>query len=963
MWDVSTTTSIDVSNPSAPKFSWLASTVNNTSTNQPQSASAPLKMFAGSCAVTLPQTNQALIIGGVNANSSAFFSALSPILWIYDPGSNSYAPVSDVSGTPPSPGWGMSCVSSADGNTVFVHGGCDPTIGSGAPTDPYLYRLDVSNIELGQAVWARVDSAAGSGPGPRCFGSSALYGDQLILFGGQMPGTTTSVSTATSTSSSRTYSATPTSDSPDEDLVTTQKPRAKKSSGVKAAAVKLATSNSSAVKTGVLVKKTKVAYSRKFASSRKLGTSELVSGPRKRRRLHDTDGQRRTSSTGNIKSADDDDESSQTIAKGGGPTITFYTTIITDSKALASITKSAMRDVFGQIFGRRTLRRRSPPDHGLFSPNDDLVEDSLGSVDFLDFDSATSDDSSSSSGSASSTGISFFNTKTSTWATSLSSLGTAQSNPSAAPTISTPSSTTSTMVSSKATSTDSPQNGLPPGVIAGVVLGCVAIAGALAAAAWLLIRLQGFDRRRRFGRGAALSPHSSPPVIPLLTEASLANGAARGHTESQGSNDASSYAPLTRSAPRGAALGPLPMPRGLAGFVERARDARRSLFAKARSVIVRRKGRKPWQAAAAAPPAGEAASFDLARNSSLGTVPGGVLPLDAMTTSVTPVGGSFAVVRGPDHVDVTGHVPRGYIVAGSLSSKPSVSGTEVGETEAAAETAAEMAVGPTWPVVPQLKVYDPDGDSASVIIYPEEVVESLQVDPEPVLERHATGRARVEGGNRYLDVESNTVIPLLAPIEESLEIGPDQYLPPKTSVERVAGEFESLIFDGLGDLNRLPLDSSIPGALGLEMASLPLRTYSLGCMAGDFQPGEPGAVQVPERLQAAIRFQCMYMHTPRAHDELLLRYGDVVVLRKFYVDGWAYGVNHTLRASGLLPIFVVEEAETQSSLSSSSVPSPPLAHQQMDHEAMVPVLTETAVRPYTAFSDPNFEPKQEAWQW
>ncbi|KAJ1547698.1 hypothetical protein HK405_005167 [Cladochytrium tenue] len=829
MWDVSTTMSIDVSNPSAPNFSWLASTVSNTSTNQPQSASAPLNMFAGSCAVTLPQTNQALIIGGVNANSSAFFSALSPILWIYDPGSNTYAPVSDVSGTPPSPGWGMSCVSSADGSTVFVHGGCDPTIGSGAPTDPYLYRLDVSNIELGQAVWTRVDSAAGSGPGPRCFGSSALYGDQLILFGGQMPGTTTSVSTATSISSSRTYSATPTSDSPDEDLVTTQKPRAKKSSGVKAAAVKLATSKSSAVKT--------------------------------------------------------------------------------------------------------------------------------------DFDSATSDDTSSSSGSASSNGIYFFNTKTSAWATSLSSLGTTQSNPPAAPTISPPSATTSTMVSSKATSTDSPQNGLPPGVIAGVVLGCVAIAGALAAGAWLLIRLQGLDRRRRFGRGATQSPYTSPPVIPLLTEASLANGAAaRGHAESQGSMDASSYTPLTRSIPGAAQDAPPPMPRGFAGFVERARDARRSLFAKARSVVVRRKSRKPWQVAATAPPTGVATPFDLARNPSLGAEPGGILPLDAMTTSVTPIGGSFAVVRGPDHVDVTGHVPRGYIVAGSLSSKPSVSGTEVGEAEAAAETAAETAVGPTWPVVPQLKVYDPDGDSASVIIYPEEVVESLQVGPEPVLERHATGRARVEGGNRYLDVESNTVIPLLAPIEESLEIGPDQFLPPKASVERVAGEFEALIFDGLGDLNRLPLDSSIPGALGLEMASLPLRTYSLGCMAGDFQPGEPGAVQVPERLQAAIRFQCMYMHTPRAHDELLLRYGDVVVLRKFYVDGWAYGVNHTLRASGLLPIFVVEEAESPSSLSSSSVPSPPLAHQQLNHEAMVPVPTETAVRPYAAFSDPNFEPRQEAWR-
>ncbi|KAI9355677.1 hypothetical protein DFJ73DRAFT_824678 [Zopfochytrium polystomum] len=83
---------------------------------------------------------------------------------------------------------------------------------------------------------------------------------------------------------------------------------------------------------------------------------------------------------------------------------------------------------------------------------------------------------------------------------------------------------------------------------------------------------------------------------------------------------------------------------------------------------------------------------------------------------------------------------------------------------------------------------------------------------------------------------------------------------------------------------------------------MPLRTVSLD--AADPAVGH----EVSKALQTEIRFQCMYCHTPKKVDELELRYGDVVVLRKFYHDGWAYGINFSLQTSGVFPIFYVEEA-------------------------------------------------------
>ncbi|KAI9330692.1 hypothetical protein DFJ73DRAFT_88632 [Zopfochytrium polystomum] len=182
---------------------------------------------------------------------------------------------------------------------------------------------------------------------------------------------------------------------------------------------------------------------------------------------------------------------------------------------------------------------------------------------------------------------------------------------------------------------------------------------------------------------------------------------------------------------------------------------------------------------------------------------------------------------------------------------------------------------------------------------------ALLAEPTPTLPRHASGRARQVNGLRLLDPERNVPIPLLAPIDEIVEDDAGSTVAVGTASEMTM-QVEKLIFDELGDLSLCPLDLPVAGEMGLELTSMPLRTSSMAAAEG----GIGGVVQIPEELVANVRFQCMYKHGARSSDELELRYGDTVVVRKFYKDAWAEGINYSTGKVGVFPLFVVEEADS-----------------------------------------------------
>ncbi|KAI9354555.1 hypothetical protein DFJ73DRAFT_826898 [Zopfochytrium polystomum] len=196
---------------------------------------------------------------------------------------------------------------------------------------------------------------------------------------------------------------------------------------------------------------------------------------------------------------------------------------------------------------------------------------------------------------------------------------------------------------------------------------------------------------------------------------------------------------------------------------------------------------------------------------------------------------------------------------------------------------------------------------------PDDIAEAARKNPtaltSPTFQRRASGRARTVGPNRFFNPHSNVIIPVLAPVRTLLGLpnaGPVSDPRREKYLNFLTEEFESLVAREVGDLQRVPLDDTTGGDMGLELASLPLRTSSLD--AADPDAGVP----ISSALQEQLQFQCVYCHRPRRPDELQLRYMDVVVLRKFYRDGWAFGINYSLQsASGLFPIFIVEEAEAQ----------------------------------------------------
>ncbi|KAI9355679.1 hypothetical protein DFJ73DRAFT_917788 [Zopfochytrium polystomum] len=186
----------------------------------------------------------------------------------------------------------------------------------------------------------------------------------------------------------------------------------------------------------------------------------------------------------------------------------------------------------------------------------------------------------------------------------------------------------------------------------------------------------------------------------------------------------------------------------------------------------------------------------------------------------------------------------------------------------------------------------------------------------------ATGPAKRLGLYRYVDLAKNAIIPVLAPIQEVYEnpwssgatttttttttdttssappapasSSPTPHRQKVGDITALSTEFENALYDVIGDLGRIPLTDAGAGQLGLELASMPLRTISLD--AADPAVG----YEVSSALQTEIRFQCVYYHNAKKSDEMNVQ--------KFYSDGWARGVNVTQDTDGMFPIFYVEEA-------------------------------------------------------
>ncbi|KAI8922133.1 hypothetical protein DFJ77DRAFT_436481 [Powellomyces hirtus] len=130
----------------------------------------------GSCAVPLPD-GTALLIGGVRIHPSV--ATLSPQLWRFDPKNKSqtFSPITNVTGTGPSPRWGISCSLGPDKRLAYVHGGCDPS--GAASVDSGVYTLDFNTM-----AWTSIGSS-GTGPSSRCFSAGAMINGYFVVHGGQ----------------------------------------------------------------------------------------------------------------------------------------------------------------------------------------------------------------------------------------------------------------------------------------------------------------------------------------------------------------------------------------------------------------------------------------------------------------------------------------------------------------------------------------------------------------------------------------------------------------------------------------------------------------------------------------------------------------------------------------------------------------------------------------------------------
>ncbi|KAI9091154.1 hypothetical protein DFS34DRAFT_636023 [Phlyctochytrium arcticum] len=61
-------------------------------------------------------------------------------------------------------------------------------------------------------------------------------------------------------------------------------------------------------------------------------------------------------------------------------------------------------------------------------------------------------------------------------------------------------------------------------------------------------------------------------------------------------------------------------------------------------------------------------------------------------------------------------------------------------------------------------------------------------------------------------------------------------------------------------------------------------------------------------LDEALRYIVVYPHVPRMIDEVELRPGDEVAVRKLYKDGWCRGTNVTTQQTGCFPLLAVEDS-------------------------------------------------------
>ncbi|RKO87235.1 hypothetical protein BDK51DRAFT_38488 [Blyttiomyces helicus] len=162
----------------------------------------------------------------------------------------------------------------------------------------------------------------------------------------------------------------------------------------------------------------------------------------------------------------------------------------------------------------------------------------------------------------------------------------------------------------------------------------------------------------------------------------------------------------------------------------------------------------------------------------------------------------------------------------------------------------------------------------------------------------------------FIDPNRSVVIPLLAPIAASGDgsIGSGPW-------DDANGLQHNDAFKKLGDLSTVPIAAATPGAAGLDKASLPLRSASIKRVAGAAAVVGAGVASSAGSEDSGMqdaRYVVVYPHFPSLGDEIELRQGDIVSVRKIYKDGWCRGTNLTLDTTGVFPLFAVEETDLDS---------------------------------------------------
>ncbi|KAJ3213808.1 hypothetical protein HDU67_002402 [Dinochytrium kinnereticum] len=114
--------------------------------------------------------------------------------------------------------------------------------------------------------------------------------------------------------------------------------------------------------------------------------------------------------------------------------------------------------------------------------------------------------------------------------------------------------------------------------------------------------------------------------------------------------------------------------------------------------------------------------------------------------------------------------------------------------------------------------------------------------------------------------------------------------------------------------------SKIPNGTPRRTSSITASTRQSDPQPSDsvnpFQPNGDDLDEDDVTDMIGKRFECTVAYEPQLGDEVSLRLGDVVFVKRVFNDGWAYGVNETLKISGAFPLFALGDDDEDGNMPS-----------------------------------------------